>query len=663
MVGIRSRSVPIRILILILICVLALIQVYQMEPIYGDPSSVQKSPSAYENAEWRYPEKAYISDDTRTYEEADGETVTYLNYSFTGSIPGGSTIDSVIVGCEGSVTTTDTQRISACVSWDGGSSWGAYRDFGFTTSESNKSVDVTSDTTWNLDKLSNANFRVKLKYEAQGVEGCFTPGTYFISWNETATAYKKQPWILKEIQKAQEGDLILVSNHWEGIHWEEISTLSIHNGTWEVYDIWCGTVPIEYKYRGEDKVFYWNHHGQVTGEHPCLIYRDERWMIIPASEIKLGDGQRHITHERRELKPGEYIVMEDHWLETDMIWKIDVSKFTGLVYDLKTDDPRDHFFMTYITDGEMEILKTLAEDFGVNLEMYVDPERAGKWTGYVDWAPVTVHYTEEGEEEWIDCQYIGVNNTLAGEPTLFSSEWSDIYEAEGLSHFMFSTNNTGAWANDTWSSSWRATYWADAEKTLNSTEDLTMAFRFYINNTAGDEYAGTICFLTTPVTRIWEGPFFGVTHRVDYGLTLLMVSPPERSPNFGEFLYDRVDIPVELIILNREDRARYFSLSYAVFSESGELVKEGDLSQEIEAEAQAPMGFSFQVPYGKRDPPKNFSVALQVNGGKDQIDLELTLSHSWLSFWYPLISLGIIGLIVGVAYYFVRRRKRGPEVK
>jgi len=39
------------------------------------------------------------------------------------------------------------------------------------------------------------------------------------------------------------------------------------------------------------------------------------------------------------------------------------------------------------------------------------------------------------------------NNTVAGQPTLFSLNWTDNL---GLSGYIFSTNNTGSWKNDTW---------------------------------------------------------------------------------------------------------------------------------------------------------------------------------------------------------------------
>lgn len=295
-----------------------------------------------------------------------------------------------------------------------------------------------------------------------------------------------------------------------------------------------------------------------------------------------------------------------------------------------------------------------------NVSGYQDYNANFTLSGKTSWE---ISLLEETSTETYSCTWIGTNNTEAGEPTKFISSWEELYDGVGLSHWLCSTNNTGTWLNSSWSSSWADTYWAEYELTLNSTEDLTVAFCFYVNDTDGDEWSSANCTFTTPVTRVYEGPFFGVTHRVDYGLTLLVVSPPERNPSFQEFLYDKVEIPVELIILNREDRAREFDLSYTVLSESGELLKEGDLSVDVEPKAQQPVSFSFQVPYGKREAPKNFSVSLLANGGENPITLELTLSHSALSFIFPLAFIGAIALIIGVAYYFLRRKPHGSEIK
>jgi len=99
-----------------------------------------------------------------------------------------------------------------------------------------------------------------------------------------------------------------------------------------------------------------------------------------------------------------------------------------------------------------------------------------------------------------DCDWIGINTTIAGNPVLFRSDWTDLNSSEGLSHYLFSTNNTGVWTNGTWTNSW-AGNWAEAGETLNSTSGITIAFRFYVNSTQGYEYASTICFFKTTTSE------------------------------------------------------------------------------------------------------------------------------------------------------------------
>ena len=111
-------------------------------------------------------------------------------------------------------------------------------------------------------------------------------------------------------------------------------------------------------------------------------------------------------------------------------------------------------------------------------------------------------YTEE-EEAKIDCDWIGLNNTIAGKVTEFKADWTDLNGSNGLSHFRFSTNNTGLWSNDTWTNSWSGN-WSFATKTLNDTIRLIIAFRFFVNDSSGSEYASTICFFHTEEQQIIE---------------------------------------------------------------------------------------------------------------------------------------------------------------
>lgn len=101
-----------------------------------------------------------------------------------------------------------------------------------------------------------------------------------------------------------------------------------------------------------------------------------------------------------------------------------------------------------------------------------------------------------GEEEEFDCNYIGLNTTLAGSITEIKADWTDLNASKGLSHNRFCWNNTGTFVNDTWTDTWNGN-WSERIKTLNSTVNLVICARFYVNDTSGEEHASTWLFFTT----------------------------------------------------------------------------------------------------------------------------------------------------------------------
>jgi len=125
---------------------------------------------------------------------------------------------------------------------------------------------------------------------------------------------------------------------------------------------------------------------------------------------------------------------------------------------------------------------------------------------------VTQHYTVHTYfRKLYDCDQIGHNNSICGKATRFYSDWTDLNQTEGLSHYLFSTNNTGTWTNGTWTTAWVNQNWTEAVQTLNSTSGITIAFRFYVNSTQGYEYASTICLFKTTTPEeiaIGFGPGF-----------------------------------------------------------------------------------------------------------------------------------------------------------
>jgi flagellar hook assembly protein FlgD len=78
---------------------------------------------------------------------------------------------------------------------------------------------------------------------------------------------------------------------------------------------------------------------------------------------------------------------------------------------------------------------------------------------------------------------IQVNTTVAGNPGEFSSYWQD---QGGLSGCIFSTNNTGSWANDTFASLNGLVGWANVTKTLNDTVGNVVGYRWYCLDLSGN---------------------------------------------------------------------------------------------------------------------------------------------------------------------------------
>ena len=84
-------------------------------------------------------------------------------------------------------------------------------------------------------------------------------------------------------------------------------------------------------------------------------------------------------------------------------------------------------------------------------------------------------------------EQVGTNGTsVAGEPCQFRTLW---FDDSGLSGFIFGTNNTGPWVNNTWTSGF-VDYWSYAVKVLNETATNVVQWEFYANDT-DDAWAAT----------------------------------------------------------------------------------------------------------------------------------------------------------------------------
>jgi hypothetical protein len=89
---------------------------------------------------------------------------------------------------------------------------------------------------------------------------------------------------------------------------------------------------------------------------------------------------------------------------------------------------------------------------------------------------------------------LSYNNTVAGQPTIFSCLWTDNI---GLSGFIFSSTITGSWANDTWKSLSGVSAWSKVTKYLPSSIGTVVQYKFYANDTSDNWSQTALDSLTT----------------------------------------------------------------------------------------------------------------------------------------------------------------------
>jgi PGF-pre-PGF domain-containing protein len=96
----------------------------------------------------------------------------------------------------------------------------------------------------------------------------------------------------------------------------------------------------------------------------------------------------------------------------------------------------------------------------------------------------------------------GVNTTLANSTAKFYSYWTDGTALHPTGGYIFSTNNTGSWINDTWTAFSTTPSWANLTKTLNETEGTVIGYRWYANDTSNNWNQTAIYSLTTNTSSI-----------------------------------------------------------------------------------------------------------------------------------------------------------------
>ncbi|MGY4884300.1 MAG: DUF2341 domain-containing protein [Nanobdellota archaeon] len=113
---------------------------------------------------------------------------------------------------------------------------------------------------------------------------------------------------------------------------------------------------------------------------------------------------------------------------------------------------------------------------------------------YVDYVGVTVQYTSETTPPIYN--RVSVNNTLPEEITRFSINVSDNVALHPNGGYIFSTNNTGSWENDSFVLFTTTPSWANVTKTLTSTAETFVGYRWYFNDSENNRNSTQIYNLT-----------------------------------------------------------------------------------------------------------------------------------------------------------------------
>ena len=102
------------------------------------------------------------------------------------------------------------------------------------------------------------------------------------------------------------------------------------------------------------------------------------------------------------------------------------------------------------------------------------------------------------------------NTTVAGASCKFSIQYNDDTALHTNGQYIFATNNTGTWVNES-AVNWTATpEYANVTKTLNSTVGKVVGYRWYANDTAGNSNNTGIYTLT--ITAVTHQNVSGVWH-------------------------------------------------------------------------------------------------------------------------------------------------------
>ena len=373
---------------LIKICLLCLLASWLLSTYDFIPSAYAQTTQIYSPSTtttivsgWNYPERAFSSDNSRTYTSADDAKQEYSGYGI--DIPSSATIEGVYVGLEG--YTTDSSAESLTVGIYDGSTWYAKTATDY-TSETLQWINFTASTTWTPEKCNQ--IKTYIRYDTTAAGGCYPNSTFFVVVNSTQGTFEDTSWDVLPVSQIKAGMQLLAWNKtsWK-LQFASVTDVETHEGNWTLYDIWSGELNITIRIKGQKITINWKSHIELTGNHPLLVYRNStgNWERLNASRVY------------NLWRQGEHLYLSHLWwnytLKPFEITNITTRQFTGTVYNLRSTGPEIMFFGKTLTPKEQKILQFLKE---MGLPIGKFPPFliiAVKTTYYVDWLPVKIIYS------------------------------------------------------------------------------------------------------------------------------------------------------------------------------------------------------------------------------------------------------------------------------
>jgi len=174
------------------------------------------------------------------------------------------------------------------------------------------------------------------------------------------------------------------------------------------------------------------------------------------------------------------VTQTPEWFTFNFTTKPDLIKNTDYILCAWADG---NFYIVYIEDSETNQCHYVCDYDPYNEVNYFNFNGV-----YPDPMMVERHYNQTNS---IYCSYtpdteapaysnIGISSTLAREPCTFTCLWQDNI---GLSGFIFSTNRTSTWKNETWKPLYGIVDWAETTKDIPDIEDEVIGYRWFCNDT------------------------------------------------------------------------------------------------------------------------------------------------------------------------------------